>query len=296
MKRHLYQFNPDRCAYERIQVQPSALVRRAAAAVVLGLVLATGFVAYSFVSQWHVEERWHNERNVALTSSIHSLDSNYKVLQGSLTNIHANDNGFYRSILDLDKVDAALWQGGTGGTDPYANQLPLIASLQRNADRLSHQVRLQDASFTHLEIAATEKVERLVHMPVIRPVPSGILGGGFGYRRDPFTGRPQFHAGVDFDANMGDAVKTTGNGVVITAGRNGESGYGIQVEVDHGFGYVTKYAHLSRVAVKPGQEVRRGEVVGYVGNTGYSTGPHLHYEVIFQGTKVNPKDYFIASY
>jgi murein DD-endopeptidase MepM/ murein hydrolase activator NlpD len=115
----------------------------------------------------------------------------------------------------------------------------------------------------------------------------------YGMRRNPFHGHREFHEGLDFRAKTGTPIKVVGNGIVTEAGRP-QSGYGLQVEVDHGHGYITKYAHCSKLMVNRGDTVQRGDVIALSGNTGYSTGPHLHYEVLKNGKKVNPRDYFYS--
>jgi murein DD-endopeptidase MepM/ murein hydrolase activator NlpD len=129
-------------------------------------------------------------------------------------------------------------------------------------------------------------------VPTLRPLKGRILSG-FGYRRDPISGGVHFHPGLDLDARYGEPIHAVAEGTVIEAGGS-DGGYGIQVEIDHGYGYVTKYAHMSKLAVKPGQKVKRKDVIGYVGNTGYSVGAHLHYEVIRYGNKIDPRDYILA--
>ncbi len=145
-----------------------------------------------------------------------------------------------------------------------------------------------DASFDRLEEAWGERLKVLASTPSLAPV-SGFFSDGFGWRRDPIDGSREFHKGVDIVAASGTPVRASADGLVTAAGRM--SGYGATIQVVHGFGMSTRYAHLSRVMVKPGQRVKRGDVIGLVGSTGRSTGPHLHYEVFRAGVQVDPRKY-----
>ncbi len=145
-----------------------------------------------------------------------------------------------------------------------------------------------DASFDRLEEAWGERLKVFASTPSLAPV-SGFFSDGFGWRRDPIDGSREFHKGVDIVAASGTPVRATADGLITAAGRM--SGYGAMIQVVHGFGMSTRYAHLSRVMVKPGQRVKRGDVIGLVGSTGRSTGPHLHYEVFRAGVQVDPRKY-----
>lgn len=295
MKHRLYTFNPETVTYEPLRVRSSQILAQVGISVVLGLTVAVLAIGYFLSTGRHPEDRVMALRNELHTAHLAQLQQRLERVDVALTRLHRTDNTFYRSILGLDKVDPALWEGGVGGTDRYSRLSPSVLSATAiRADRLRYQVELQETSFAKLEAVAKSKNEELSHLPAVRPA-TGVLVGRYGYRQDPFHGHEQFHPGLDIDANIGDPIMATGAGTVVIAGDQSGWGYGIQIEIDHGFGYRTKYAHLSRTAVKVGQRVKRGEVIGYAGNTGYSKGPHLHYEVIRHGDKVNPIDYFIDS-
>ena len=255
--------------------------------------IAAAFVGWNWLRGTSPEDGALALANTTKLSTIHQETHRLKSLDSSLTQLYSQDNNFYRSILNLSKISDDVWEGGIGGSERYERVASAqVKELLLLSERLLYRTRLLNGSMEELEQVAATKTEFLKHIPVLRPVTGRVLGG-FGFRKDPFHGHWQFHPGLDFDARIGTPVKATGNGVVLKAGVS-ESGYGIQVEVDHGFGFVTKYAHLSKVLVKPGQEVKRGEVIGRAGNTGYSKGPHLHYEIMLEGLKVNPSEYLIS--
>ncbi|MDE6154450.1 MAG: M23 family metallopeptidase, partial [Muribaculaceae bacterium] len=152
----------------------------------------------------------------------------------------------------------------------------------------------QIGSFEQLRDLAMQRKDRLMHVPSIQPVADKDLrhmASGYGRRVDPVYGTVRFHEGMDFSAPIGTPVYATGDGVIKTAGRS-MSGYGNMIDIDHGFNYLTRYAHLSEVLVAPGQQVKRGDLIGKVGNTGKSTGSHLHYEVRLKGVAQNPVNYY----
>ncbi|MCS6903790.1 MAG: M23 family metallopeptidase [Bacteroidia bacterium] len=216
-------------------------------------------------------------------------------LEKKLNKVHNNDQNFYRSILNQKRIEKSIWEGGTGGTvNNTMPSIPLLAKVKGLIQKLDHKFKVQQESFAAIQKIAQEKSQELKHIPAIIPV-FGRIVSGFGYRNDPFFGYGHFHAGIDIVAQVGTPVKASADGIIKTAGIP-EVGYGLQIEVDHGYGYVTKYAHLSALNVRVGQKVKRGDIIGYTGNSGYSTGPHLHYEVIKNGIKVNPYDYFYSEY
>jgi len=189
---------------------------------------------------------------------------------------------------------------GTGGPEPFALQGKgsllsstdvLLGSMDEDLNKLKVEAMEQEESFVVLESFLKDQQVLLAHTPAIAPT-RGWVTSGFGYRRDPFTGRRMFHEGLDIAARVGTPIVATADGVVLVAGWR--EGYGKTVEINHGFGYSTRYGHCSKIVVKPGQHVKRGEVIAYVGSTGRSTAPHLHYEVRIKGKPVNPYPYILV--
>lgn len=215
-----------------------------------------------------------------------------------MEDLAARDNNFYRVLMQAEPLSAASRNAGLERQRQYGyiDSLPdaaLVRAVTDGLDRLDNMIYHQIKSFDFLRRQALESTDRIAHIPSIQPVSEKSLrqmASGYGYRSDPIYGTSKFHEGMDFSAPPGTHVHATGNGRVISAGWN--SGYGNLVEIDHGYGYVTRYAHLSKMHVRPGQTVARGDLIGEVGNTGKSTGPHLHYEVRLRGEPQNPVNYY----
>ena len=203
-----------------------------------------------------------------------------------------------RMVFGLPQVDEQIRELGIGGPRPsqwteIGAGLGSVRASEVEVDRLLRQAKFEKENFEQIYSSLSERKTVLDHTPSIRPS-TGYLSCGFGMRVDPFTGRRQLHRGVDLAADIGTPVYVTADGVVRQVKR--DVGLGKLVKVDHLHGYTTIYAHLSRISVKRGQHLKRGDLIGAVGNTGYSTGPHLHYEVHFQGSAKNPLRYFLDEY
>lgn len=215
-----------------------------------------------------------------------------------MEDLAARDNNFYRVLMQAEPLGMAARNAGLERQRNYdhIDSLPnaeLLRTVTAGIDRLDNMIYHQIKSFDFLRAQALESTDRISHVPAIQPVAEKSLrqmASGYGYRRDPVYGTTKFHEGMDFSAPPGTPVYVTGNGRVLSAGW--KSAYGNLIEIDHGYGYVTRYAHLSKILVKAGQTVGRGDKIGEVGNTGKSTGPHLHYEVRLKGVPQNPVNYY----
>jgi len=233
-----------------------------------------------------------------LMMHINYLDEKYNRLETVLANIQQRDKNLYRLLFEADPIPDEVRQAGFGGGDFYENvknlnENEIIKTLYKKTDILSKQMVVQSKSFDELIRLAKEKEKFLAHVPAIQPVKNKDLkriASGFGKRFHPILKIWRPHNGIDFTASVGTPVYATGDGTVYYAGRG--NGFGIHVKIDHGFGYQTVYAHLSKMTVKKGDKVKRGQIIGYTGNTGLSAGPHLHYEVHYKGKPVNPIYYF----
>ena len=202
-----------------------------------------------------------------------------------------------RLIASLDPLSRDVWQVGVGGPDPsldwMENAYPdsLFSSIDESIEQMLRQSELQLQSYSEV-ISVLEKEQEVRNCtPSIRPLRGGFVSSRFGRRMDPFTGAIIHHTGLDYRARTGTPIVSTANGVISRAGRNG--GFGLMIEVDHGSGFKTRYAHLSKILVSRGQKVKRGETIGLVGNTGHSTGSHLHYEVLFRKVHRDPLQYVL---
>ena len=229
-----------------------------------------------------------------LTRKVESLSRIVKSVE------HRDDN-IYRMVLGSQPVDHSLREGGRGGYSRYSEiqekhlgNGDLIVALNEQVDKLRRKLYIESLSQDELVQLLATKEKQYASIPAIQPVSNGELiaiASGFGLRVDPFYKVTRMHAGIDFVANLGTSIYATADGQIVSAEEKLD-GYGKMIVVDHGFGYVTRYAHLDNFNVQAGQQVKRGEQIGFVGNTGLSTAPHLHYEVLVNGLQINPVNYF----
>jgi murein DD-endopeptidase MepM/ murein hydrolase activator NlpD len=202
-----------------------------------------------------------------------------------------------RLMASLDPLSEDVWQVGVGGPEPELLEREFSAAdhifygMENDLDMLLRQTELQKQSYEEIISILEEEAKIRDCTPSVRPLKGGFLSSRFGRRMDPFTGRISLHKGVDYFARTGTPVTATADGVVTMAKKNGSMG--LTVEINHGNGFKTRYAHLAKFNVRRGQRIKRGETLGAVGNTGRSTGPHLHYEVIFRKQHRNPLHYII---
>ena len=201
----------------------------------------------------------------------------------------------------MPPIDEDIRQVGVGGyterkTSNISELLPgideKIMNIETDISELRRKVRLEKESYAAIYNTIKDNSQRLNSIPSIRPLEGGYLNTGIGYRNDPFTREKRFHHGLDISANKGTPVFATANGKIVSAGKLGN--YGNTIKINHGHGYHTFYAHLKKILVKRGQDIKRADVIGQVGNTGRSTASHLHYEVHYFGTPQDPENYFLA--
>lgn len=285
-----YIFNEQTFTYEKVRLTRADYLKRVGLLFVGGAVFAAFALAISLTYYGNIEEVFLQQEREELIAQLDYQAIRFENIETQLDELHEKDNSFFRSILNTDQIQASVWHGGIGGAQLSNSPIPEVREIEYALHTLKHKTKILRESFTELKDLAVEKQDELRHIPAIRPV-AGHLISGFGYRSNPFHGGSEFHKGLDFRCPMGTPIYAVGDGKVITAG-SPESGYGIQIEIDHGYTFVTKYAHLSQMLVAEGDSVKRGQLIGKVGSTGYSTGPHLHYEVIRNGVKINPIDYF----
>jgi len=238
--------------------------------------------------------------NLKLRYSI--LNKKMDQIDEVLQHVEERDNNLYRVYFNTSAIPEEQRKAGFGGVNRYKdlegyNNSELVTSTTKRVDVLSKQLAIQSKSLDEILKLAKEKEKLLSAIPAIQPVKNEQLkqmASGFGYRSDPFTKVRKFHAGMDFSAKMGTPIYATGDGVVDRAD-NTASGYGNHIVIRHGFGYETLYGHLSKYKVRAGQRVKRGDVIGYVGSTGRSEAPHLHYEVHKNGEVVNPLNFYYGN-
>lgn len=226
---------------------------------------------------------------------------NHKMAQVEkvLADIEERDDNIYRVYFEANPIPDEQRLAGFGGVNRYRNlegydHSKLIIETSKRLDILTKQVVVQSRSLDEIVRLAKDKEDLLTSVPAIMPVRREDLkrmASGYGWRTDPFTKVRKFHPGMDFSAPAGTPVYAPGDGVVTRAD-NRVSGYGNHIRIDHGFGYTTLYGHLHKYNVRRGQKVKRGDLIGFVGNTGRSTGPHLHYEILKDGKRINPINFY----
>ncbi|PKP45407.1 MAG: peptidase M23 [Bacteroidetes bacterium HGW-Bacteroidetes-11] len=227
------------------------------------------------------------------------LNDRLDQVQAVVADLQQRDDNIYRVIFESEPIPSSVRKAGYGGADRYARMegyknSEIIINTTRKLDQITSQLYVQSKSFDEVFNLAKRKEELLAAIPAIQPVANKDLrriGSYFGYRTDPFYKVTKFHEGIDFTATVGTDIYATGDGTVASI-EYSRRGYGNMVIISHGFGYETVYAHMSKMNVKPGQKVKRGQVIGHVGNTGKSTSPHLHYEVRKNGLPVDPINFF----
>lgn len=298
MRKVYYKYNPKTQAYDRIYPTfkhrvITALRRFFANAGVAAVIFVILIMIFGLPSEKELKSE--NSR----------LLSQYKLMSRELDNalavledIRMRDDNLYRVMFNADPIPEDVRQFDFAGTARYdslesMDNARLVIATTAKLDLLKRQLYVQSNSFDEIVQMYKGKDEMYKCIPAIQPVANKNLkqmASGYGNRIDPIYGTVRYHAGMDFSAAVGTDIYATGDGTVEDAGW--ESGYGNCVVIDHGYGYKTRYAHMSRIGVRSGEKVIRGQVIGAVGNTGKSTGPHLHYEVIVKGRTVNPVNYY----
>lgn len=291
-----YKFNPQTKAYEVVSLPLRIRFYRFLRHVLIAFLFAslvTMLFSYFFYTP---KMRRINEQREELLLQYAVLNERIAASAQQLDEIHHRDNSVYRALFAVDslRIDGIYTPYPASKYASFADDwfAPLIGSTWKNLDALGRRTYAQSLSLDELTTLAANKELMAESTPAIWPLEKSKIRsiGKFGPRVDPVYGHRAMHKGMDFSGNIGTPIYATGTGTVVIP--SGYSGYGKQVMIDHGFGYKTRYAHLSKILAKPGQKVVRGEQIAEMGNTGKSVGPHLHYEVIYRGTAVNPVNYF----
>ena len=296
-----YYYDTETCKYERVRTSRWDVFMNvlgfAVLVLVAGICLVIVFDTY-FESPKAAKLKKENEE---LHFYYDMLSKEMSRANEMLTSLQERDNNVYRTIFEAEPIPSSVRSAGVGGVDRYKDILEnglesdeLIASTFQRIDKLDRQLYIQTKSYDDLLELAEDKSEMLASIPAIQPVSNKELrrlASGFGMRVHPIYKVKMMHPGIDFSAPQGTPVYATGGGKVVEV-KTSLSGYGKQVIIDHGFGYRTRYAHLQEFNVKQGQQVERGQNIGFVGNTGTSTAPHLHYEIFREDERVNPIYYF----
>jgi murein DD-endopeptidase MepM/ murein hydrolase activator NlpD len=301
MARIKYYYDTETCKYERVRTKTSDIVVNALS--IFSAVLLMAFVLLLVLNNY-----FESPKELILKNEVAELEYYYENLQlevkkinEQLLQMEQRDDNIYRVVLGAEPIEQAIRTAGIGGADRYAEikdknivHKQIILKLHETVDRLKRKMYIEAKSQDEVVQLAEKREKMFGAIPAIQPVANKqliALASGFGMRFHPIYKVKKMHTGIDFAAAIGTPIYATADGVVSALEVN-FSGYGKVVMIDHGFGYKTRYAHMHGFAVYQGQKVKRGELIGYVGNTGLSTSPHLHYEVFINGTHVDPIHYF----
>jgi murein DD-endopeptidase MepM/ murein hydrolase activator NlpD len=298
MAKKKFRFNSETLNYEQIEHTIAYKIKRFLIHVSSGVFSGFVFFVLFLLYVDSPKEKQFKQQIEQMEAQYNVLEHQFNELQVVMSDLQERDDNLYRVILQADPIPLALRRSTSANIDYYEDLLAktntqIIASTSRQMDELSKQVYIQSKSYDELAKLVTERENLLEHIPAIQPVLNRDLtrtASGYGWRIHPIYNIKKFHHGMDFTAPVGTDVFATGKGVVKKAGW--EQGYGQTVIINHGFGYETLYAHLNKALVRPGQQVNRGEIIGLVGNSGRSTGPHLHYEVHLKGVPQNPQNFY----
>ena len=299
MKNPKYKFNPESLSFDKISLGVRDILLRTLAILIGSVMIA---VVFNFLYGLFFD----TPKEKALKREIEQLSLQYDLVHREMANLEKviehlqeTDDNLYRTIFGAEPIQPTQRQAGIGGVNRYDelegyNNSRLVIETAKRLDDIRKDVYVQSKSFDELILLSREKENMLRSIPAIIPISTKDLtriASGFGLRIHPIYKISKFHAGMDFTAPIGTEVYSSGDGTIESL-NSGLRGMGNYVVINHGFGYSSLYAHLDSYSVKPGQKVHRGDVIGYVGNTGLSIAPHLHYEIKLNGLNVDPVNYF----
>lgn len=299
MRKIKYYYNANTLRYEKLETPLRVKLLRvfgfiAAALVTAGMI---SYLAFQFIGS--PKEKILQQQNKVLSDKYEDLRDELKSVNNQMEELEKRDNNVYRAIFEANPIpDSARARELENQKEIAAvenmkdNQL--VNSIISTLNNISSRVRAQQKSYDQIDGLVKNKEQLLSHTPAIQPVSNKDLNrvaSGYGYRIDPVYKTVKFHAGLDFSAPQGTPIYATADGTVTTAGNKG-NGFGNHVIIDHGYGYETLFGHMVRVKVHVGETVKRGQVIGWVGSTGKSTGPHCHYEVHKNGQTLDPIYFF----
>jgi len=297
MSKVKYRYNPRTCKYEPWYLKGKALQDQVAIFIGLSVLLACGFYALFTRNFDSLKEQLLKKENLTLRTKWQIVEDRIHKSYSQLNSLIEKDDKNYRVILDSEPLSADIRKGGVGGSEKFSldeiRDFPSLVYDYTVLEKLKHTLDVEVQSFEELNEMLNERIHMWASRPAIQPINNKQLDRlhmTYGARMHPIFKEVKEHYGLDFSASKGTPVYATGDGTVTMA--YSSSSYGNVIYIDHGHGYETRYAHLSKFAVKPGDRITRGHVIGYVGNTGTSVSAHLHYEVLFKDEHVNPINFF----
>lgn len=302
MSKVKYYYDTESLSYRKIERKPVTTAKNIAM-----FILASAF--FGSIIAFAVSQYVGSPKERLLKRELGNMEIQYGLLskridqaESVLANIEDRDNSIYRLYFEANPIPDEQRQAGFGGINRYRHlkgfdNTDLIVNTNKRVDVLEKRIVVQSKSLDEIAVLAEEKGKLLTAIPAIQPVRNKDLkrmASGYGYRKDPFTKARKMHWGMDFSAPRGTPIYAAGDGKVIRADSR-SSGYGKHIRIDHGYGYMTLYAHMYKYNVKKNQRVKRGEVIGFVGSTGRSEAPHLHYEVWKDKKRINPINFYYGS-
>lgn len=298
MSKIKYRFNTHSLTYEKVAFSWKKIALKLLSSLGIGIVLAGIILFFAFEFFPSPKEKMQKREIEWMAYQYDILNKKLGQVQTVLNDIQKRDDNVYRMIFEADPIPEDIRKAGFGGVDRYKaladyKNSELVIESTKKLDQVSKQLYIQSKSFDEVIKMAKNKEVMLSSIPAIQPISNKDLKhepSGFGMRMHPIYKYSKFHAGMDFTANVGTKIYATGDGVVSTAEYG--SGYGNHIIINHGYGYQTLYGHMEKMAVRIGNKVKRGELIGYVGNSGLSAGPHVHYEVHKNGNPVNPVNFY----
>lgn len=296
-----YYYDTETCKYERVKTRTSDVILNA-----LGFLSLTVVIAIVFIVIW--ANYFPSPKDLVRENEVKEAQyyleyfkKEVAALEENVARVENRDDNIYRKVLGAEPIDKSVRDAGVGGADRYADikeknviHSDMIVGLHEQIDKLKRKLYIESKSQDEVVHLAEMKEKQNAAIPAIQPVSNEkllALASGYGLRIHPIYKVKKMHTGIDFAAAIGTPIYATADGVIEEVSVK-FSGYGKMVVIDHGFGYKTRYAHMHDFTVRNGQNVKRGELIGYVGNTGLSTAPHLHYEVMLNNVHINPVHYF----
>lgn len=304
MSKVKYYYDPDTLSYRKIEPKKSRRYRNIAlfflGSFLFGLMVHLLLLNTNLVNTPRELSLQREVKNYELQFEL--LNRKMGQIEEVLANIEERDNNIYRLYFEANPIPEEQRRAGFGGINRYKslegfNNSEMVIATTKRLDIIKKQMAIQSKSLDEIAILAEEKEKLLASIPAIQPINNEDLtrmASGYGWRSDPFTKVRKMHYGMDFTAPRGTPIYAAGDGKVTRAD-NKSSGYGKHIRIDHGYGYLTLYAHLSKYNVRQGQKVKRGDLIGFVGSTGRSEAPHLHYEVWKDKERINPINFYYGS-
>lgn len=304
MSKVKYYYDPDTLSYRKIEPKKSQRYRNIAlffiGSFLFGLLCLVFLLNTNLVNTPRELSLAREVKNYELQFEL--LDKKLEQIEEVLANIEDRDNNIYRLYFEANPIPEEQRRAGFGGVNRYKslegfNNSEMVIATTKRLDIIKKQMAIQSKSLDEITKLAEEKEKLLMAIPAIQPINNQDLtrmASGYGWRSDPFTKARKMHYGMDFTAPKGTPVYASGDGKISRADNN-SSGYGKHIRIDHGYGYISLYGHLSNYNVQVGQNVKRGDLIGFVGSTGRSEAPHLHYEVWKDEVRINPINFYYGS-